>query len=1022
MSSHDAPKKNSDLIYRLRGLGMAGAILHIGAHPDDEDVGLMAYGARKLGIRIVYWSATRGEGGQNRLGPDTQEALGVYRTWESLAVRAVDGGEALFGPFYDFGYSKSGEETLSKWGGQQAVIKEIVRAIRLVQPQIVIGRWTGNPTTDGHGHHQAVGSVTLAAFEAAGDATQFPELQAQGLAAWRPDKLFYATGGDWQPGEEGGKFGIIRPEFEREGYVRINSGEFDPIANRTYQEQGWIGFNHHKTQAMGFIPDKEHFYYYYALSKSVVPVSSDLSAEGTTLSEDNKGSFYAGLDASLTGLAEYANNNSLVLREALEAIKVKVKVALAAYKTDDVLQAGGLLLEGVALLRALRMSLGETERALLRYLQRKQNDFEETAVSCLGLDLDCLADYVHVTPSQQFQVAARLWNPRQVPITAVHFFFRLPDGWQVQPVAPKEAKKNKTRLEAIYDMTVPAMADLACPYWLRTPREQYQYHWPEGEPSGRPFDPPLITLECRVTLGTHEITLRAPAIRREGFVGGFRELPVVVVPPISLQPKIRQEILQVRASEQQLALTAVAYSNTEGVGVEGILRLEAPPEWHVEPNEIQLALGKIGDSQTVKFKVTIPKNRPSGVYSLRYVVQCGGREYDVLLKPVRMSAPGLPRLPDASTCIKEQFITNPAVNQIHLIDTQFVPGLKYAYIQGATEDVLTAVSHFNLDFHLISDAEMGYIDLDQFDAIVVGPNAYLMRDELRKNAPRLPKYVAQGGTLIVQYQGYGYQKEEFVPYPFTYSQPHDRVTFEDAPVTILEPDHFLFHQPNEISAADFENWVHDRGMYFFGQWDKPYTPFLSCNDPGEAPKKGGLLLTSYGRGTYIYVAYSFFRQLPAGVPGAFRLFANILAVPAALILARAKFLKNVSLFAFMDEDQRQTVARILSERWEKDGVYLCHQGDEGDEMYIIVKGEVAIIKEIVGKADQVIYRAKAGEAIGEMQVLSKSARAAAMQVQGDIHLIVIEGAHFRALMHQHPDMSDRVIQMLVDKLAAAGQS
>ena len=571
-------------------------------------------------------------------------------------------------------------------------------------------------------------------------------------------------------------------------------------------------------------------------------------------------------------------------------------------------------------------------------------------------------------------------------------------------------------------MTVSTLAELACPYWLLTPREQYHYQWPKGEPSGRPFAPPLVELECHVTLGTHQITLRTPAIMREGFAGGFRELPVAVVPPISLQPKIRQEFLQVRALEQHLELTAVAYSNMERLGAEGVLRLEVPPAWRVEPKEIRLVLSTIGDSRTVKFRVTIPENTKAAVYSLRYVVQCEGREYDVVLNPVRMGAPGLPRLPDASTCIKEQFITTPAVNHIHLIDTQFVPGLKYAYIKGAAEDVLTAVSHFNLDFHIISDAEMGYIDLDQFDAIVVGPNAYLMRDELRKNASRLPKYVEQGGTLIVQYQGYGYQRDEFVPYPFKYSQPHDRVTSEDAPVTILEPQHFLFHQPNKITSVDFENWVHDRGMYFFGQWDKRYTPFLSCHDPDEDQKKGGLLLTSYGRGTYIYVAYSFFRQLPAGVPGAFRLFANILAVPAALILARAQFLKNVSLFAFMDEDQRQTVARILSERWEKDGVYLCRQGDEGDEMYIIVEGEVAIIKEIAGKADQLIYRAKAGEAIGEMQVLSKSVRAATMQVQGDIHLMVIEGSHFRTLIHQHPDMSDRVIQMLVDKLAAAGQT
>jgi LmbE family N-acetylglucosaminyl deacetylase len=1011
----DIPQKNTDLIYRLRGLAMAGAILHLGAHPDDEDVGLMAYMARKFGARIVYWSATRGEGGQNRIGPDRDEALGVFRTWESLAARAVDGGEALFGPFYDFGFSKSGEETLAKWGGRERVTREIVRAIRRVQPQIVIGRWTGQPEIDGHGHHQAIGLATADAFEASGDPTCFPELEAEGLIAWQPQKLFYSTGGDWQPGEEGAQLGAVRPEFERAGYVRINTGEFDPIANRSYQEQAWIGFNNHKTQAMGFIPDKGPFYYYYSLARSLVGTSNGKQT-----------GFYDDLDPSLTGLADYPGNGQLPeLREKLVAIKAKAETALAQFRSDDPTRAGTLLLERASLLRDLQSSLAEldsdkqTRPALLAYLKRKQRDFEITAARCLGFDLECLANYAHVTPQQQFRVTTKLWNPRRIPISQAGFTFRVPEAWQIEPVNREGASENPLQPEVVYDITVPEMAGLACPYWLVEPRQGYHYQWPVAEPSGQPFDPPLVELECTVLFRSYQITLRAPAVQHEAFPGGYRQLPVVVVPPISLHPKVSQEFLQVKPEAQYLDLQAVAYSNMEWSEVEGLLKLEIPPSWQVEPEEVRLILGQVGDSRTAKFRVTIPENTPAGLYPLRYIVQCGGREYGFVLKPVRMGAPGLPRLPDASTCVKEQFITEPAIGSIHLIDVDFVPGLKCAYIKGAAEDVLTALSYFNLDFHVITDEEMGYIDLDQFDTIVVGPNAYLMRNELRRNAFRLPRYVEQGGTLIVQYQGYGYQREELVPYPFEYSQPHDRVTSETAPVTILEPDHFLFHQPNQIRPVDFEGWVHDRGMYFFGQWDKRYTPLLACHDLGEPPQHGGLLITSYGRGTYVYTGYSFFKQLPAGVPGAFRLFANILAVPAARILERADFLRNVPLFSFMDEAQLQAVARIMSERWQADGVYLCHQGDEGDEMYIIVQGEVKIIKE--SEEEKVIYLAKSGEAIGEMQVLSKSTRAAAMQARGDLHLLVIEGIHFRDLMHQYPDMSDRVIQMLVKKLAAAGE-
>jgi hypothetical protein len=764
---------------------------------------------------------------------------------------------------------------------------------------------------------------------------------------------------------------------------------------------------------MGFAPDKGRFYYYYELSKSLVPVP------------EGESSLYDGLDSTLTGLADYPGEGCASLRERLNAVKTEAETAFAQFRADDATRAVDPLLEGLSLLRELQADLkGEAlsenaRQALGTYLGRKRQDFEELTAQCLGLDLECLSERARVNPGEGFRVTARIWNHRDISIHGAEFAIRVPGGWEIQSLDGEEGDEPAISREAVFGITTSKGAELTCPYWLVRPREPYHYHWPEGEGAGQPFDRPLVELECELDLGTHKITLREPVLRREAFAGGYRELPLAVVPPISLHPKVNQEFLQVRPSAQHLELQAVARSNMESAQVEGRLKLEVPPGWQVEPRELQLVLGGVGDSRAVRFSVTIPEDTQAGVYPLRYVVQCGGRDYGVVLDAVRMAAPGLPRLPDEATCVKEQIITRPALGNIHLIDAKFVPGMKYAYVKGADEDVLKSLTHFNLDFHLITDEEMGYIDLDQFDAIVIGPNAYLIRDQLRKNAPRLPKYVEQGGTLIVQYQGYGYQREQFVPYPFRYSQPHDRVTSEDAPVTILEPDHFLFNQPNEITPAVFDAWVHDRGLYFFGEWDKRYTPLLACSDLGEEPKKGGLLITSYGRGTYIYTGYSLYRQLPAGVPGAFRLFANLLAVPAARVLERARFLENVSLFAFMDEEQLQAVARIMSERWEEHGVYHCRQGDEGDEMYIIVEGEVEIIKESEGE-DRVIYLAQKGEAIGEMQVLSRSPRAAAMRSKGDGHLLVIEGAHFRSLMHQYPDMSDRVIQMLVEKLAAAG--
>ncbi|MCB9108325.1 MAG: cyclic nucleotide-binding domain-containing protein [Anaerolineales bacterium] len=522
-----------------------------------------------------------------------------------------------------------------------------------------------------------------------------------------------------------------------------------------------------------------------------------------------------------------------------------------------------------------------------------------------------------------------------------------------------------------------------------------------------------------MTLGRYRLHLRQPALLREGFAGGFRELPMAVIPPLSLHPESRRLMLQTGEAAQQLTLKLVVRSNTENTGATGVLRVEHPAGWQVEPPQIDLALGPVGDAQTAKFEVTIPPDAPPGQYPLRYIVNSDGRDYDVVLEPVYLGAPGLPYLPDGATCIKEAFITKPAEVTVQVIDITFMPDLKYAYVEGAGDKMMTALSHFGLNFHRVSDDELDFIDLSQFDAVVIGPNAYLVRDNLRKNGARFLTYVEQGGTLIVQYQAYGYQDGDFAPYPFRYHQPHDRVTYEDAPVTLLAPDHPLVNLPNKITADDFDDWVIERGLYFFGEWDPRYEPMLAANDPGEEAKRGGMLVAGYGRGTYVYAAYSFFRQLPAGVPGAFRLLANLLSLPAARILKRTTLLKDVSIFAFMDETQLRAVAQIMSERWLATESWLGHEGDVEDEMYVITQGAVEIIRE--SSADQVIHVAQPGEVIGEMEVLGHIPRAAAMRAKGNVHLLVISGGDFRALMQIYPDMSARVIQMLVDKMVVTGR-
>ena len=986
---------------------MGGAILHIGAHPDDEDVGLLAYMARKFGVRIVYWSATRGEGGQNRIGSYKGEALGIYRTWESLDARLVDGGEALFGPFYDFGYCKTGEDALAKWG-RYNLVREIVRAIRLTQPQVVIGRWTGKES-DGHGHHQAVGSATLEAFDAAGDPDQFPELVNHELVAWQPSKLYHSTGGDWQPGEEG-SFGEIQPNLERKDVVRINTGEFDPIAGRTYQEMAWLAFNKHHTQAMGFIPTQGDFYYYYTLYKSLVSETATSTP------------FYGGLDPRIVGLADYPGAGLEIVHKSLDEIKEYADSAYRLFRMDDPDEAAASVLDGLSALRRLHEAIAEEDIELLvrqnldSYLKRKIDDFEKVAAQCLGIQLECLTFQAHVTPGQNLRFTSRIWNNGSVQIDRLTFELQLPYGWEARVENDFNGSLELGQAKFVHEVTVPREAKLTSPYWMAEPREPFHYTWPDGAPSSQPFGPALVEVECDIELGQYQLTLREPAVLREAFSGGFRELPLAIVPPISLIPKVSQQFMKAGQEPQELELKVVARSNEESGIVKGTLSLKVPRGWKVEPSKVHISLDEVGDTQSIRLKVLVPERTPAGEYQLKYVVRSGDRDYGFVLNPVRMGAPGLPQLPNATNCIKEEFVITPASIAVHIIDARFVSGLKYAYIKGVGEELLGTLMSFDLNIILLAEEDIGYTDFSEYDAIIVGPNAYLVRDEMAKNASRFRDYVGKGGTLIVQYQGYGYQNFDFSPYPIEYSQPHDRVTYADAPVKFLSPNHILLNQPNIITQDDFNGWVHDRGLYFFGKWDKRYESILSSHDPGEPPRTGGLLVASYGRGIYLYTGYSFFRQLPAGVRGAFRLFFNVLALPAAVILERVEFLRKAPLFSFMTEEQLQGVARLLTERWVEDGEYLCHQGDKGSELYIIVQGEVDIIDESNG-ASKIIHTDREGSCIGELAVLESIPRVAAMRAKGDARLLVLEGTHFQSLIYEHPNMSYRVIRLLVRRLA-----
>jgi LmbE family N-acetylglucosaminyl deacetylase len=1007
MSSHESPHADADLIYRLRSLAVAGAVLHVGAHPDDEDSGTIAYLSRGMGVRTVYWSATRGEGGQNRLGPEKGEALGIVRTWESLEARQVDGGEVLYGPFVDFGFSKSGEEALSKWG-REDMIRELARAIRMVQPQVVISRWSGGPQ-DGHGHHQALGLVAEEAFDAAADADVFPDLVEQGLPRWQAQKLYHSMQGDWQPGEDVALGGIV-PEYEREGVLRINAGGFDPVAGRTFQELAAIGRNRHRTQAMAELPERGDYFYYYGLDRSLVAVDAQ------------ERDFFDGLDRTLTGLAADPGGPD-GLEPALAQARSCAERAVRVFHPGDPAEAGDAVLEGLQALHEawrLAVSEGSDVAALEAALVRKLRAFEEAAARCFGIRVDCLVAPRRVVPGENVRVTARVWRLGPRRVDDVQVGLRLRERWTAQPAgdAPSpDGAGSEPTVSAAFDVRVPETAEFSSPYWLREPPELYRYRWPPGAPGGLPLDEPLVTAVVDVALGDRRLTLEAPGTSRETFVGGYRELPLAVLPPIALQPREQRVILPVEERDQQVELQ-VGVRATRAAGAEGELGLELPEGWQARPPGAELTLPQGGESRSLQFQVTVPA-APQGGYRVRYDVTSGEHRHGVVLQPVWQGAPGVPKPADEANCVSEAFVMAPAAVSVHLVNADFVRTLRYAYVPGVEEEILPSLERFGLDLTVLTDEDIAYADLSSYDAIVVGPNAYLVRDGIRRGAGRLLEYAEHGGTLIVQYQGYGYQSGAFAPYPFRYRQPHGRVTYPDASVTVLEPEHPILHLPNAVSPADFDGWVHDRGMYFFGEWDARYVPLLECHDPGEEPQRGGLLVAGYGQGAYVYAAYSFFRQIPAAVPGAVRLFANLLGLAEARIRERMARARTVELFASMSDGELHDVVRLMSERWFDDGTFLARQGETGSELFLVLEGEVEILKEAGGSWKS--YVATAGEAVGELAVLTDLPRSASLRAKGDVKVLSMRGEHFRRLLREHWDMAEGVMQMLATRLATREQ-
>jgi LmbE family N-acetylglucosaminyl deacetylase len=841
----------SGLALLLRRLQTIASVLHTAAHPDDESTEMLAYLSRKEGARTAYLSLNRGEGGQNGIGPELGDNLGVIRTEELLAARKLDGAEQYFTRAFDFGFTRSVEETLQKWNKEE-VLGDMVRVIRKMRPLVVVNGFSGT-ARDGHGQHQVAGLLTPEAVKAAADPNRFPaQITQEGLQPWQVLKVY------------GRVFGNV----ERGARAEFDVGTYDPVLGRSYNELASDGRSRHRSQDFGMIQSRGPQMRSFPRLSSLVAVP------------EKEITLFTGVDTTITGIAKFAGAHGASLLPALTKIEDLAAKAKADFRFEQPVVIAPHLAAGLHEVRALRASLGDldtTSKANVDgMLARKEQEFNDALVKAHGIVVDALSSTEIVTPGENVEIAAHIFIG--APTTENGTFapevkLETPANWQIEAVKPEPMLpvtgmpflrgRETPDYVARFRATVPDNEPPTQPYWLATARTKEQFDWDNDMPLNLPFAPAIAQAQVELTLNGERVVINQPVEFRfadKTFGEIRRELKVAPALTLNVSPSLLviPTVASHRTREISVEITHNAQRKTEGT-----VKLIAPPGWKVEADQRSFIFTQQGERTARSFKVTPPLGA-NGNFELKAVALSNNKSYDKGYRVI--SYPH----------IENHFVYRLATTKIEVFDVAVAKNLKVGYVMGSGDDGPDALAQMGVNVTLLSPAELAAGDLSIYDTIVLGIRVYEVNETVIANNKRLLDYVANGGTLIVQYNKQEFVNGNFAPYPVKMTR-GDRVTDETAPITILESNHPLFNFPNKITAADWQGWVQERGLYFLNDWDQRYTPLLAAPDETGNLLKGGQLIAEYGKGTYIFTGYAWFRQFPAGVPGAYRLFANMVS-------------------------------------------------------------------------------------------------------------------------------------------------
>jgi LmbE family N-acetylglucosaminyl deacetylase len=797
-----APATAPVILQELHNFDTLGSVLYIAAHPDDEDTQLITYLARGRHYRSGYLSVTRGDGGQNVLGPEFGQELGVIRTQELLAARRLDGGEQFFTRAMDFGYSKDYRETLRIWDHQQ-VLADVVRVIRTFQPDVVIAGFSTNQTPGQHGHHVASAILAGEAFKLAGDTNAFPD-QLDYLKPWQPKRLlqnqrfFGRGGGTPAPG----------PHVEISGNDPVLGISFGEIASRSramHKSQGFGNFN-----GIGGGARTATF-----LVLAGEPATNDIMDGIDTTWSRVPGGEDIGKQADAI-IAQFDTNNPSASVPALLALRKNL-----------------LALPGNALLNF------------------KFTQLDKILQDCLGLVVTTTVSHADVAAGEELKMHSTATVQAKYPVTWLAWGGPSPD------VA---VKPNET---ASRDVTVPtANLPLTQPYWLHESGTVGMFRVDDAKLIGQPENPPAISVTNEFQLGGNDgqmlsvVTEPVQAGTESGKFEARRTLKII--PPVSLRCDEEVKLFAPGSSRKVTIEVTAARADLKGE-----LSLDTPDGWKAAPANRKFAFASAGERKEFSFTITAPPQAGSAQITAR--AKIGDKVYDN--QRIEISYPHIPM----------QLLQPPARIKAVSLDLA-IRGKKVGYLPGAGDSVADAIKEMVYDVTLLTGADLTTNRLKDFDAVVIGVRAFNVRTDLVSHLPALFDFASNGGNLIEQYNrpGNDLKTDQFAPFSLRLS--NGRVTDETAAMTFLAPDHPALNTPNKITDADFDGWIQERGIYYPDRWDDHWTPILACGDPGETPLKGGLLIAPYGKGYFVYTGLVFFRELPDGVPGAYRLFANLISL------------------------------------------------------------------------------------------------------------------------------------------------